>query len=270
MKCPERDVLLELAFSVANGEDMPPETRAIFEHVHDCETCRRSLEDDLRVLRLSRRHFDSTTPPTGQCLDDNRLAEYLDGRLSSEARTQTELHLAACSHCLRELVEFSEIETLATTSEQVEAEPNAVQGAAAAVRYVLAIKQGVMEWLEHPQIGFTLLRPALDAVLGSQLHTITQGSCGWTQESQGRRVRFVATCSQDDLITLAVTLHEHPTPHQVRFDLFGHGRLIQSEAFSASGDILIQRLPVGEYRGMVVYSPDEQVAFTLVFEPRNT
>jgi hypothetical protein len=40
----------------------------------------------------------------GSCPDEERLADFLDGRLSEEERSQTEEHLAGCQGCLEALV----------------------------------------------------------------------------------------------------------------------------------------------------------------------
>ena len=56
----------------------------------------------------------------GSCPDEERLADFLEGRLSEEERSQTEEHLAGCQVCLEALVIAN---TLTRGTGEVELEP---------------------------------------------------------------------------------------------------------------------------------------------------
>src|SRR5687767_4487706 len=60
--------------------------------------------------------------PTGAHPDSERLAEYADGRLSGDARTEIEAHLAACDNCR---TVFTDAMTFAAELEPVTVTPGA-------------------------------------------------------------------------------------------------------------------------------------------------
>jgi hypothetical protein len=69
-----------------------------------------------RVWRVEAREFAMN----GSCPDEERLADFLDGRLSEEERSRTEEHLAGCQACLEALVIAN---TLTRGASELELEP---------------------------------------------------------------------------------------------------------------------------------------------------
>jgi hypothetical protein len=74
-----------------------------------------------RIWRVQAREFAMN----GSCPDEERLADFLEGRLSDEERSQTEEHLAGCQACLEALVIATTL-TQGTSGVELEPVPAAV------------------------------------------------------------------------------------------------------------------------------------------------
>jgi hypothetical protein len=73
---------------------------AIARHVATCPTCRADIEQLQEATRLLRgpvvlEHRDQTP----ECLDEFVTADFVDGRLGTDARASAVAHLTTCAHC---------------------------------------------------------------------------------------------------------------------------------------------------------------------------
>lgn len=92
MTCPAPDLLIPHVFGNGNP--------AIARHVDECVACRgevarlREVAGGLRASALLQPHIEGP-----DCLDELAVADFVDGRLSTEARVPVVAHLLACSRC---------------------------------------------------------------------------------------------------------------------------------------------------------------------------
>lgn len=92
VSCPPAESLVAHALSA----DDPSVAR----HVEDCSTCRAEvarLRETATVLRGQA--LLEARAETPQCLDDLAIADFVEGRLSPEARAPVVTHLLTCAHC---------------------------------------------------------------------------------------------------------------------------------------------------------------------------
>ena len=92
LTCPAPESLVP--FALGGGD------HTIAQHVERCPTCRAEVErlreaaDSLRMAASADRRIE-----TPDCLEENAIADFVEGRLAPEARTPVVAHLLTCARC---------------------------------------------------------------------------------------------------------------------------------------------------------------------------
>lgn len=123
------------------------------------------------------------------CVDENTLAEFVDGVLEAEEQSAVERQLAVCGSCLNNAL------TLAQLAHEL------VPGASLK-EVVLGIARRGLHFVTAPLEGFSEL--ALEAV--PSLSTATTGSAArrWRVEENGIVATFTVTLEDGDLVAMSV------------------------------------------------------------------
>lgn len=106
MKCPSiKDILM-----LEDGESSKEEAKKIKDHMEECSNCQQNT-DFLKVLSIAvpQAMKEIESERTKDCLDDERLAAYLDNKFSEEKKQKIEEHLTECSLCSQEVVSLREM-----------------------------------------------------------------------------------------------------------------------------------------------------------------
>ncbi|MBI4558097.1 MAG: zf-HC2 domain-containing protein [Candidatus Hydrogenedentes bacterium] len=262
MECPQNERLVEFSFQAIHAEAATREFRALAAHLEVCPTCEEQVSDYVKLIRRVRRVLadSKATPEAGPCLDDNTLAEYLDGVLGGTRRDEAEAHLAQCRTCLRQLIELSDL------MEEVKTAHGTLP------TIVLGLVRGGLKLLSWPETGFAPLALEPVRVLGPVADDTkdTQNVCAWTQNLGELRLAATAIYSSPQRIDLALTATTPAGPAaEARLTLRCADTILQAERLSSSGQIVLHNLEPATYEIELVPRNDAPHAFQLTLRPSN-
>lgn len=212
----------------------------------------RSLfESTLRQMYRVRHELRSHKVP-GACLDDNTLAEFVDGVLTKVERESAEQHLACCHACLHNAAHLAEL-----AAELAPARPM--------LQVVLGVARRGLELLQRPLEGFAeqSLQPVM--VLGGE--TEARAARGWTLSAEGMDADFLAV-ADEDAIAVSVQLHRAGEPvKQSRVTLRCDEVMLESSPVPASGALTFYQLSPGRYTLEITPQEGRPVEFALQLTP---
>lgn len=235
MTTPTTEELAELAYAIANREILTRKDSEALQRLQDSPEGRDQVLECLKTVQEIRAQLgDSAKGPQGEpsLLDDNTLAEYLDGVLEPAERLEVEAHLIDHPAALNQLIDLSEV--------LAEVTPSAV-----VIRYICSVAKKGLQIISHPLEGFEMIQAAPVPVLGGDDSDSIQS---WTQNFRDFRVRYSLRQTRDDQVTLSISLvdPEVPPPGS-RITIRAKGQTIQSDMLSSSGQVTFRDLPLGAY-----------------------
>ncbi len=227
--------MVELAFGVANSEKLSRDHERLLERIQASPGALAKFDEYLRTISEARAAFDELTGPAGAApapIDDNTLAEYLDGVLSEAERGQVEARLVSEPGALQQLAGLAEL------LESGEDE-------SPALTFVIELAKKGLRMLSHPTEGFELIPLQPAAVLGPER---TQRIQTWTQRLGPVHVHCTLQATKDDLLGLTIKLiSPAPPPSGSRVSLLAGGKLVQSDVLPDSGEVTLRNLEPAIY-----------------------
>lgn len=228
-KIPEEKIV-ELAFDVANSKKLSEEDTRLLERIQASPRARAKFEEYLRTISEARTAFDGLTGPADSVLtpiDDNTLAEYLDGVLSDAERAQVEARLVSEPGALQQLIGLAELSELG-------------EDESSAVTFVIELAKKGLRLLSHPAEGFEFIPLQPAAVLGPEKPQRIQS---WTQHLGPIHVHCTLQATKDDMLGLTIKLISPvPLPIGTRVSLLADGKLVQSDIVPESGQVTLRNL----------------------------
>jgi hypothetical protein len=209
------------------------------------------FEHTLRLMHRAR-HALRSPWAAGNCLDDNTLAEFVDGVLAREERLLAEQHLACCNACLHNAAHLAEL-----AAELAPTQPM--------LQVVLGVARRGLELLQRPLEGFMeqTLQPAM--VLGAE--TQTPAARGWTLSAEGVDAEFLAV-ADDDAIAVTVQVNREGAPiSKSRITLRSEEILMESCPMPATGRLTFYQLSPGRYSIEITPEGGRPVEFALQLKP---
>lgn len=233
MQCINETALADLALTVVAKTVSTAGTRNTTEHIKSCNICSRRFATHLAIVRT----IDGITRETTNnkahrnCLDENAFAEFIDDVMSEDERDDAVYHLAQCQDCI------SRLSGLVTSLE--EAQPSTWS-------YVFKrVKEG-LEFLLHPEDGFTLVSHEPAVVLKANTHAPTIYS--WTQETGECSVQFDLQELEHGTYSVQLTIFQQETlPDQSRLIVRVDGNIVQAQPLPDSGKIRLHGLSAQTY-----------------------
>jgi hypothetical protein len=189
---------------------------------------------------------DQASPCDRPCLDDNLLAEYVDGVLGRADRGEVERHLAACPTCLDEAVSLASL-----VHEVVPAPP--------LTEVALHLVGRGLHWLSRPAEGFS--EEALSPVPVLSAATTEAPARRWTQTVGDTTLRFTASMPEHELLTLVVETVEAPSG--ARLALWLDGSMVESRPVGGDGCCTLRHLTPGNYTVELGYRSAPATKFPL-------
>ena len=227
--------MVELAFDIANSEKLSADNKRLLERIQASPGARAKFDDYLRTISEAHAAFNELTGPAEAILspiDDNTLAEYLDGVLSDAEREQVEARLVSEPGALQQLVGLAEL-----------LEPG--EDERSAVTFVIEVAKKGLRLLSHPAEGFEPIPLQPAAVLGPEK---TQRIQTWTQRLGPVHVHCTLQATKDDLLGLTIKLiSPDPPPSGTRVSLLADGKLVQSDVVPESGEVTLRNLEPAVY-----------------------
>lgn len=229
------DELIELAFDVANSEELSRDGERLLERIQASPGALAKFDEYLRTISEARAAFDEMTGPAEAAptpMDDNTLAEYLDGVLSDAEREQVEAQLVGEPGALQQLIGLAEL-----------LEPG--EDESSTVTFVIELAKKGLRLLSHPAEGFELIPLQPAAVLGPEK---TQRVQTWTQRLGPVHVHCTLQATKDDLLGLTIKLISPARPPKgSRISLLADGKLVQSDVVPDSGELTLRNLEPATY-----------------------
>lgn len=229
MNTVSQEQLIELAFALASNEPLDEKYDRLLERVRDDKTLNAQFSGTLEFVRRVRmlRGAGITTAAQDTCLDDNAIAEFVDGVLAREERTLAERHLAACDRCLKQAVALRLLTEELTPRASVR-------------EFVLQWARKGLELVKRPAEGFQLAPLAPAAVLGTDT---ALAPCCWTQQVDDIEVEFAAVSRPDGRMDLSLRAMRHGAPlTDALIILHSYDGMLQAQQLSKSGDLLLDAL----------------------------
>lgn len=167
------------------------------------------------------------------CLDDNLLAEFVDGVLHPDDLPETEGHLAHCGSCLQKAV------TLAQWTEELAPAP-------AWPQVVVGMMRKGLQLLAFPESGFT--RRELTAVPVLSSGAAEQAAAVWSLADGEMLAEFAITTDGSGVATLCVKFQAAGIPvREGRVSLRLEEALLESLPLPATGEVCFRDLTPGSY-----------------------
>ncbi len=227
--------MAELAFGVANSEKLSGDDESLLERIQASPGARAQFDEYLRTISEARAALDELTRPAKAGLtpiDDNTLAEYLDGVLGDEEREQIEARLVREPGALKQLVGLAEL--LGSGADET-----------SAVTFVIELAKKGLRLLSHPAEGFEMIHLQPAAVLGPEQ---VQPIQSWTQRLGPVHVHCTLQATKEDLLGLTIKLiSPDPPPNGTRISLMVDGKLVQSDVVPGSGEVTLRNLEPAIY-----------------------
>jgi len=208
--------LLDLALSISGLPVEAPERRALLARAGLGEAAERAFLRSVSTFEALRQSADCAS--CDACLDENTLAEFVDGVLTANEVVAVERALAQCGNCLRNAVALAQI-----THELTPAAPWK--------EVVLNIARRGLRIAAAPLEGFSEL--ALQPVASLSAATETTRARCWSLDDNGVVATFTVTLEEGGMIAMAMTFERDG--HAVR-----GGRI----ALRAE-DLLVEVRPLG-------------------------
>lgn len=251
MTHPPREMLVELAFARANGEDAPS-LKSAEKHAATCGPCRELLSTYLRTIEGLREVYAEGPERaiTGACLDDNAFAAYLDGALSPEERDAAERHIAWCARCLEQLVECHDVAA------------EVARAAKSVLRYAIGMARDGLRILAHPETGFTPVALEPVPVLGPETPA---KPCAWRQSAGSFTLEFTLTPEAQGAYTLALTLRGAKPGQAIQVVLRREGALRQARPLPPSASLRFDNLAPGPWQ-LELIPPERAEALSIYLE----
>ena len=209
------------------------------------------FEHTLRLMHRARHALRDQKGPDA-CLDDNQLAEFVDGVLSRAERSAAEQHLACCHACLHNAAHLAEL-----AAELAPAPPM--------LQVVLGVARRGLELLQRPLEGFMeqTLQPVM--VLGGE--TEAPAARGWTLTAEGVDAEFLAV-AEDDAIAVTVQVNREGEPiRRSRISLRSDDLMMESCPMPPTGRLTFYQLSPGRYTIEITPEGGRPVEFALQLTP---
>jgi hypothetical protein len=220
MDGPSKEVLAELALALAHNAPLTRQMEAAAACAEETPEVKARLQDYLKIIETSRKVFarprvDADARAT---IDDNLLAEYVDGQLDQADRERVEAMLARDPESLRDGMELA-----ALAREVVDQHPSVIE-------YVIGVAAKGLKMLIHPETGFTFETPEPVPVLGGgpaiptrEFSTFTpksqgetqpreQSSFTWIQFASNLRMTLTATHAEQERVDLTLRVNDTAGP----------------------------------------------------------
>lgn len=228
--CPGDELLMDAALARAAGAALSDEQRRTSEHASTCSAC---LESMTFWTESARPVAGEKSGASGRgCLDENEIAEYFDGVMPWEDRTETEAHLSHCTICLHQL---SELHTLVVSQRPPRSVPQLALGW---LRDGLRIVGEVAE-------AFTTVpltaAPVLDAPGGPK-------ALAWDLESANGPIRVTVEHDRGAKASLRLAFQDGAVAlGRCRVHLRSGGQLLESRTLDAGGVVEFSELDAVGY-----------------------
>jgi anti-sigma factor RsiW len=183
------------------------------------------------------------------CLDENTLAEFVDGAIPATELPAVERQLARCHSCLKKAVE------LAQWSRELAPEPHWTE-------VVLGMANRGLRFLSSPGAGFASLNLQPVAVMNDPEET--NGAQCWSVTQGDIDAVFTMTVEAPGLVALQTRLiHRGAPPTNARMTLSLEGMMLESQLLPGNGEHTFWHLTPGRYT-IEVEAPDQRIgAFTI-------
>lgn len=256
MREPSHEKVIDLAFAFANSEDLPAEDRRLLDQMQAGSRSRDELDQYARIISEAREALDASRLSPGEepePIDDNTLAEYLDGALSAEEKESVEARLVNEPGALRQLIGLADL--LPEDDERGHA-----------IAYVFEMLGRALRMLSHPGEGFELMPLQPAAVLGPETESSVQV---WTQDLGPIRIQCTLQCTADKRLGLTVKLVSPDAPPQgMRISLRMEGKLLQSDVVPSSGEVTLHDLGPATYELEIAVPSTNVVSIEFDFRDR--
>jgi len=228
--CPGDELLMDAALSAAAGTITSGDVRRAIEHAAVCDACGEALAL-FSGLRRAAKH-PTVDGARGPCLDDNGLAEYVDGVMSWEDRVTAEAHLATCGHCVRSV---ADLHTLLAAAQPAQTAP---QLALAWLRDGLKVVRAAVETFTAVPLAAV---PVLDGSLCPKV-------LSWDLDSAAGPIRVTVQHDRGEKATLRLVLEGAPEPgRRCRVHLKSGGALLESRTLESTGAVEFSELDTEDY-----------------------
>lgn len=208
-------------------------------------------------LRAASRHFARMRAASGKpaghvCLDENCLAEFVDGVLPASDLPAVERALAECPSCLKSALALAEL-----TRELVPATPW--------TEVVLGIAKKGLRILQAPFEGFTEIGLQPVAVLRGPAPEAQ--SRRWELTQHGITATFTATLEEDGLTGITATFRRGDAPFaQGRVALRLDDALLEAQPLAGAEGCVFWHLEPGHYTLEIADITGEAAAFRFHIE----
>ncbi len=229
-KCPGDELLMDAALSAAAGTVPSGDVRRAMEHAAACGPCGEALALFSGLRRATSR--PDREGVRGACLDDNGLAEYVDGVMPWEDRVTAEAHLATCGLCVRKV---ADLHTLLAAAQPARTAP-----------------QLALAWLRD---GLKVVGAAVDtftAVPLTAVPVLDGAVCpkvlSWDVESVVGPIRVTVQHDRGEKATLRLVFEGAPeSGERCRIHLKCGGKLLESRTLDATGAVEFPELEAEDY-----------------------
>lgn len=221
---------MDAALSAAAGTLPSGDVRRVMEHAAGCAACGEALAL-YAGLRRANGHLDMGGA-RGVCLDDNGLAEFVDGAMPWEDRVAAESHLATCGLCVRKV---ADLHTLVAAAQPAGTAP---QLALAWLRDGLKVVVAAVEtFTAVPLVAV----PVLDG-------TVSPKVLSWALESAFGPIRVTVQHDRGGKATLRLEFEAYSdSGARCRVHLKSGGALLESRTLDAMNVVEFSELDTEDY-----------------------
>ena len=266
---PSKEVLAELAFAMAHGAPLTRQMEAVAAFAETAPETKALLEEYLGVIRATQGVM-SAPRDASPTVDDNLLAEYVDGVMEPSERERVEGLLARDPEALRAGMALNELRRI------VADQPPSV------LEYVIGVAAKGLRMLSHPETGFALETPVPVPTLGGgpaiptrEFSTFTpnseseaqvrgQSSFTWIQFASNLRMTLTATHAEQERVDLTLRVNDTAGPLRGgRLTVRCNANLVQSELLPVDGTVSLRGLEIAAYDFEIVPPGGPPVRFAV-------
>ncbi len=221
---------MDAALSAAAGTVPSGGVRRAIEHAAGCAACGEALALYSGLRRANSR--PDRDGARGTCLDDNGVAEFVDGVMSWEDRVTAESHLATCGLCVRKIAD------LHTLIEAAQPARTAPELALAWLRDGLKVVGAAVETFTAIPLAAV---PVLDGAVSPKV-------LSWDMESASGPIRVTVQHDRGAKASLRLVF-ESGTENggRCRVHLKCGGALLESRTLEAAGTVEFSELETEDY-----------------------